>query len=153
MLILTEAIAEKRYGPILNGKWANEREWMTILEVPDDIADHWINTGSGMYTDHIYCNRDLIHPLQEAFVNLRSQGLIKELKSFDGCFHIRDVRGHPGHFSAHSWGIAIDVNAHENPLGKQGLMTLEFAECLMKAGLTWGGHFKRLDMMHFSLGF
>lgn len=153
MILLNEHLAENRYGPIVQGKWANEGQWMTILDIPEEIAENWMNTASGWATTHIYCNRDLIDPLKETFVKLKSSNLISELKTYDGCFHIRDVVAHPGRQSAHSWGIAIDVNAHENPLGKPGLMTLEFADCFIKSGFTWGGYFKRLDKMHFSLGF
>lgn len=146
-------MASLRYGQIIDGIWKDESKWMSLFQIPDDIAERWINTAAGVSTHHIYCNRDLINPLSEAFVNLRSRDLLDELTTFDGCFHIRNVRGYADSLSAHSWGIAIDVNAYENPIGKDGKMSKEFAQCFIDAGFTWGNHFKRRDPMHFSLGF
>jgi hypothetical protein len=73
------------------------------------------------------------------------------LKTFDGCFNIRKQRGAASQ-SLHSWGIAIDVNAAWNGLGK-ATSTYQhgFVKCFTDAGFDWGGTWKRLDGMHFQL--
>jgi hypothetical protein len=53
--------------------------------------------------------------------------------------------------SLHSWGIAIDVNAAWNGLGKEPTLTPEFVKCFTDAGFDWGGTWKRKDGMHFQL--
>ena len=77
---------------------------------------------------------------------------MSELKTFDGCFCIRDVRAIPGQKSCHSYGLAIDINAAENGLNKQPKLTPEFVKCFTDEGWVWGGKWKRPDGMHFALG-
>lgn len=146
--------AQARYGEIRNGVWGNEAKWCRNFELPPDLQfPQWINTATGKPVTHIYCNIDFITHLLAALTNLKHAGLSHELETFDGCFMIRDIRGYPGVCSAHSFAIAIDINAKTNPLRGSSGFSLEFVSCFKKAGLTWGGSFKRCDPMHFSLGF
>lgn len=151
---MNRAAAVARYGTIENGVWKNEASWCCIMPIPDDVAAGWINSATQKPTEKIYCNRDLRSPLLASFSLLRSQGLLGELKTFDGCFQIRQVRGQDlGALSMHSWAAAIDLNASENPLGADPVLSPEFVKCFTDQGLTWGGNFSRKDGMHFSLGF
>ena len=104
----------------------------------------------GVIPKRVYCNKDLIDPLTQAFNNLIATGYVKELKTWDGCFNIRNVRGRTSP-SLHSWGIAIDINAAWNQLGKKPAMTEGFIKCFTDAGFDWGGLWKRPDGMHFQL--
>lgn len=108
----------------------------------------------------IYCNKVLIVPLATAFKNLISTGAVKELKTWDGCYNFRAIRGYEKkwiatgdvkYLSVHSWGCAIDVNAFENGLGVTPKLSPVFVQCFTDAGFTWGGDFKRKDGMHFQL--
>ena len=150
MLTLADAIG--KYGPIELGKWTREIECATVIIIPDDIAAGWIKTATGNPTKHVYGNKDLQSPLLTALDNIKQRGLLSELKTFDGCLEIRDVRGDPGNYSAHSWGLAIDINASENRLGQKTLMTLPFSQCWKDAGFRWGAEFHRCDSMHYTLG-
>lgn len=141
--------AISRYGEIKDSKWMDEGKWMVVFRVPEDIAIHWINSATGQPTRKIYCNRDLVAPLTAALSNLKDRGLLQELKTFDGCFMIRDIRGVPGKPSTHSYGLAIDLNAKENGLGKEPKLSPEFVTCFKDAGFVWGGGFTRKDGMHF----
>lgn len=125
---------------------------MVLFDVPPDIAPSWINvtTGWGMATYRIYCNRDLVEPLRRALDNVRQAGLIKELKTFDECFSIRTTNHHLGHFSAHAYGLAIDINAAENPIGEPPRLSPAFVKCWTDAGFDWGGNFETPAGMHFS---
>jgi hypothetical protein len=51
--------------------------------------------------------------------------------------------------SMHSWGIACDINWHENPMGQIGHMDPVIVECFKAAGFAWGGDWERRDDMHF----
>lgn len=151
-MIITIENAKTRYGEIKDGKWTNESKWMVICVIPDNISTIWINSASGQPTRRIYINKDAKEPLLKALQNLKDNKLENELKTFDGCFNIRDVRGEPGKPSCHSFGLAVDLNAKENGLGKTPKLSKEFVKCFTDAGWTWGGNFKRLDGMHFSYG-
>lgn len=146
-------LAQSRYGAINNGTWGEESTWMMLWEIPADLAPSltgWVNVATGKPVQHIYCNKDMAPALEEAIRNVVSRGLASQLKTFDGCFRIRDVRGFPGILSAHSYGGAIDINAATNGLGQAGDMSAELVECFTDACFYWGGRFKRRDGMHMS---
>lgn len=145
----------KKYG---NPK--DSKNFMVMWDVPAELE-------IGMIPKKLYCNKDIIPHLEQAFKNLIDRGCIVELKTFDGCFNIRVVRGYEKKYeemiaagdlagasellSLHSWAIAIDVNAFENGLGIVPKLSAEFVKCFTDVGFEWGGSWKRLDGMHFQL--
>lgn len=46
-----------------------------------------------MIPNKIYCNRDMVAPLEQAFINIITGCLQDEVMTYDGCFNIRLVRG------------------------------------------------------------
>lgn len=135
--MVTSAQCLKKYGdPTL------ERN-MIVWDVPSELE-------IGLIPKRIYCNKDLVAPLEQAFKNLITTGHVKELKTWDGCFNIRNKRGLSS-MSLHSWGIAIDVNAAWNGLNKIPVLTPGFVKCFTDAGFDWGGYWTRKDGMHFQL--
>ena len=144
--------AQAKYGGIHNGVWGNEAKFCQLIDIPEEIGGSWINTVTHAYVDHIYCNKDFAPHLLAALSNVKNANLLHELKSFDGCYEIRDVRAQPGSISCHSYAMAIDINAFENQMGHPTSFSPEFVECFKKAGFIWGGNFKRCDPMHFTLG-
>lgn len=71
-----------------------------------------------------------------------------------GGYADRDVRGRPGKKSQHAHGWAVDVNATENPMGKQLVtdMPAEFVRLWLEEGFGWGGFWNSSkDAMHFSM--
>jgi len=135
--MVTSAQALKKYGdPTL------ERS-MVVWDVPTNLE-------VGVIPKKLYCNKDMVAPLSQAFKNLIDTGFVKELKTFDGCFNIRKKRG-LNSMSLHSWGIAIDVNAAWNGLNKTPQLSAGFVKCFIDAGFEWGGTWKRKDGMHFQL--
>lgn len=135
--MVTSAQALKKYGnPTL------ERS-MVVWDVPTNLE-------VGVIPKKLYCNKDMIAPLSQAFKNLIDTGFVKELKTFDGCFNIRKKRG-LNSMSLHSWGIAIDVNAAWNGLNKTPQLSAGFVKCFIDAKFEWGGTWKRKDGMHFQL--
>ena len=135
--MVTSAQALKKYGePSLEKN-------MTVWDVPTELE-------IGVIPKKIYCNKDLVKPLEQAFKNLIERNFVKELKTWDGCFNLRKKRGLAS-MSLHSWGIAIDINAAWNGLGKTPVLSAGFVKCFTDAGFYWGGNFKRKDGMHFEL--
>jgi hypothetical protein len=118
-------------------------KFMTLWDVPGNME-------IGVIPKRIYCNKDLVEPLKQAFANLILRGHVNELRTWDGCFNIRKARGLSS-LSLHSWGIAVDVNAFENGLGKEPKLSAGFVKCFTDAGFDWGGTWKRKDGMHFQL--
>lgn len=139
-----------RYGAIENGTWNDEAKWCKVLTVPPELVPYLVNAITKQPTHHIYCNIDMFQALLSALGNIEIRGLKQELKSFDGCFMIRDVRSEPSHPSCHSYALAIDLNAATNELGTDGDISDELAKCFLDVGFTWGKTFHRRDPMHFS---
>lgn len=116
----------------------------------------------------IYCHPLLIEPLDIAFHNIIERKLSKELKTWDGCWNFRPIRGYEKKYeslmdankeelaikylSIHSWAGAIDINAATNQLGKKPTLSKGFVKCFTDSGLLeWGGNWARPDGMHFQL--
>lgn len=135
--MVTSQQALKKYGdPTLE-------RGMAMWDVPTSLE-------IGVIPKRVYCNRDMVQPLTQAFTNLIQRGYVDELKTWDGCFNIRKKRGLRS-ISLHSWGIAIDVNAAWNGLGKEPTLSAGFVKCFTDAGFEWGGNWTRKDGMHFQL--
>jgi hypothetical protein len=78
--MVTSQQALKKYGdPTLE-------RGMVMWDVPANLE-------IGIIPKRIYCNRDMVIPLTQAFTNLISRGFVSELKTWDGCFNIRKKRG------------------------------------------------------------
>lgn len=146
---MTVQQAIDKYGAIVDGKWSRESEFMILLDI-QHLNLPWVNV-AGVHPPHIYCNKDFAPMLLVALQNLIVRGLVDELETFNGCFMIRAQRGATVP-SFHSWGIAIDINAVENPLGGPVKFSEDFRQAFKDAGLTCGADFHRIDGMHFSLG-
>jgi hypothetical protein len=152
MLSLDLKGAIEKYGVVENGIWPREAEFCSSLVIPPDLAAHWINMVTYAPTARIYCNKDIQAPLVCALQNVRDRGLLAQLKTFDGCFMIRDVRAQPGTLSAHAYALALDLNAATNQLGSSGDLDPAFVKCFTDEGFVWGGGFERPDPMHFTMG-
>jgi hypothetical protein len=135
--MVTSAQALKKYGD------PTFEKSMVVWDVPTELE-------IGVIPKKIYCNKDMVAPLTQAFKNLIDRKFVNELKTWDGCFNIRKKRGLTS-MSLHSWGIAIDVNAAWNGLNKQPVLTPGFVKCFTDAGFEWGGTWTRKDGMHFQL--
>jgi len=121
----------------------------------------------GKIPKKVYCHPDIIPHLQTGFKNLVDTNKWDELKTWDGVVNFRPIRGYEEKYSGlmsagkvedamkylsiHSWGIAFDLNAATNGLGKKPTLSPEFVKCFTDAGFEWGGNWKRLDGMHFQL--
>jgi len=134
---------------------------LALWDVPTELE-------IGIIPKKIYCNKDLIKPLEKAFKLLIETGAVNDLKTYDGCYNIRPIRGYEKkvadliksnrvsdamlYMSNHSWGTAIDFNAFENQLGATPKMSKRVVDCFLQSGFVWGGNFQRKDGMHFELG-
>jgi len=88
-----------------------------------------------------------------------NEGLLHLVLSFDGAYVARFVRGlaAKGVLSNHAFGSAFDINFLFNKLntipalvGQKGSVR-ELVPIANANGFYWGGHFNRLDGMHFEI--
>jgi hypothetical protein len=149
--MLTSAQCLKKYGdPNL---LATQSKWFEVWLVDQDIRDAFAHVrfsqvGTIGFPKKIFVNKDFQPKLEKALRNLITRGLAKELKSWDGCFIIRQKRGLSS-LSIHSWANAIDVNASENQLNQTPKLSKEFVKAFTDEGIDWGGEWERKDAMHF----
>ena len=94
-----------RYGNPMRNPKAFEAEWMQMWNVP-----MWKDTHIPALPNRMYVNKDLVPVLEHTFNNLISLQVYREIKTFDGLFNIRYIRGSKTKLSIHSWGLAIDLN-------------------------------------------
>lgn len=156
MKCATRAAAISRYGAIdfASGHWPDEKKWMTIVAVEPLWFPKLVYAGTKHAVDHIYCNKDMADPLRNALYAVHAKGLGDLLHTYDGCLAIRMVRGTVASPSCHAYGLAIDWNASENPLGATSggfFQHPELVKCFTDVGFDWGGNFHtRKDSMHVS---
>ena len=134
--------AKKRYGEIILGEWTRAKEFCKMYRFPDLIAKQF-------KIELAYVNKDIIPGLENGLRLITEKGLIHSLMSWNGCFSPRFQRGNNNVWSLHSWAIAFDINAKQNPLGAESSQNIEMVKCWKESGFNWGGDFKRKDPMHF----
>ncbi len=152
--MLTREACVERYGPIdlASLHWPNANTWIRMFEVPPGMFPNWRVMQTQIPVSHVACNVDIHYPLSQALSLVFNRGLQDQLFSFDGAWNIRPVRN-GNQISAHSWGLAIDINASSNLLGGPVTLSQELADCFQEQGFDWGAGFPRVDGMHFSYCF
>lgn len=142
--------ATLRYGPIVSGTWKEEKKWMIRFKLPSGY-EHLSFATTGKPVRVLYVNRDLSVPLSLVLKELVLLGLNKEIKTFSGCFSVRQVRGRSSRLSAHSYGLACDFNSDLYPLGSHKRFDPRIVQVFNKYGWKYGGDFlRRPDPHHFS---
>jgi len=116
---------------------------MVLWHVPEKIC-------LGAIPKLIYCNEDMVKPLELALATIIDRDLIHYVRTWDGCFNIRRKRSGAS-ASLHSWGIAIDINAAWNGFGKKPTMPASIVQAFKDSGFDWGGDWRTPDGMHFQL--
>jgi D-alanyl-D-alanine carboxypeptidase len=96
------------------------------------------------------CHRRMSSIYASVFSAILGEGLEAKVTSFGGCFAFRSQRT-GNKLSAHSWGIAIDLNSENNAQGLAGTMDARVVHIFSDAGFEWGGNWasKNRDPMHF----
>ena len=149
--MITSAQCLKKYGdPSL---LATQSKWFEVWVVPQDIRDalshvRFSAVGTIGFPKKIFVNKDFRPKLEQGLRNLIERGHAKEMKTWDGCFIIRQKRGLSS-MSIHAWANAFDVNQEENQLNMTPKLSAGFVKCFTDAGMDWGGIWTRKDGMHF----
>lgn len=98
----------------------------------------------------VACHILMVPVFSTAFNEIHAVGLWHLLRTFDGIFNCRTIKGSSAR-STHSYGISVDLNAATNRQGTNGDMDPRIVAIFEKHGFYWGGRFggKRRDEMHF----
>lgn len=144
-----------KYGNPMSDRIGFEKRHMTALNYPTDITEKLPILGKS-----VYCNKDFVGPYLELLKTWIRRGLHTEIHSNDQCFIVRYIRGQElqKNLSIHSWGLAIDFNIPDNPLGLSRIQALglglhpfseQFQQAARDADFVAGIDFGRKDGMHF----
>lgn len=126
------------------GEPANPRCSAGMVQLPE-LVRFW----DGAYRQRFACH-ELVAPIFTSFFGqLYRRGLWPLLHSFDGCYNPRMKAGTTTKQSTHAWGIAIDVNAATNGLGRVPQLDRRIVAIGRDHQLVWGGDWSRPDGMHF----
>jgi hypothetical protein len=141
-MIIKEAFGEFAARPMLGGSIEIDPQWRQ-----ENIA-----TSQLPLIGRATCHRFLLPQLRQALRAVRSAGAADKIDpgQFAGCYNARFIARDPaGRLSHHSWGIAVDFNALENPSGANPRLDREVVDILERHGFTWGGRWLVPDGMHF----
>jgi hypothetical protein len=102
----------------------------------------------------ITCNKNVVPAIEGALNEIGNAGLGGLVyRGAGGCFGPREVRAigstTGGSLSRHSYGVALDINTDQNPLGGVPHMDCRVVQIFRKWGFAWGGNFLASDGMHF----
>jgi D-alanyl-D-alanine carboxypeptidase-like protein len=119
-----------------------------------EVDPGWVNRNIKEITvpllGSIKCHRRFVPLVRGAMRELVRQGLEELVRSYDGCYAARHTLGVPSaSLSHHSWGIAIDINAGDNPFGSEPTQDKRLVEVMERWGMIWGGRFIVPDGHHF----
>jgi hypothetical protein len=102
----------------------------------------------------VTCHRFLFPRLSGALGQIEESGLadLIDPRQYGGCYVPRFIDRDPSKpLSMHAFGLAIDLNVSDNPLGSGGNMDPRIVEIFESWGFEWGGLWARPDPMHFEL--
>jgi hypothetical protein len=125
----------------------------TIAPDPSWVAAN-IRTETVPILGAVTCHRLMFHQLRGALQEVVARGLASKVHSYDGCFVPRFIERNPTNsISLHTWGIAIDINAGENPVNRGNHQDPQVVQIFKKWGFVWGGDWSSPeDPMHFQIG-
>lgn len=152
-LLTSKQLFEKFGDPFINPQQV-QAKCLEVWDVPQEIEDT-----NKFIPKKVFINKHFAPIVEKWLRALIAEKVIEEINSFDGCFNIRKVRQSRA-LSLHSWAVAIDFNAANNPLGlsrdtciQRGLkpFTKKFIDVsrhFVDCGADW---LKRPDGMHFQM--
>jgi len=102
-------------------------------------------------------NKNILDQYKMLWHAWEKEGLLPLILTWDGGYVKRKIKGSYFVLSNHAYGTAFDINARENYLneipaknGKKGNL-YKLVPIANEHGFYWGGHFSRLDGMHFEV--
>lgn len=113
--------------------------YITIVGLKNPNGGEW----------EVECHKAIVQRLRQVWEDLISSDKLHLIQTYNGCLNIRMKRG-KNEPSVHSWGLAIDINAKQYPMGSVEQQPEAITNAFKKQGFSWGGHWKsRKDPMHY----
>lgn len=148
--VLTQLQMKKQFGEfsvqrLANGALAPAASWEVSHIVSRRI------TQLGLVT----CNKGVLADLTAAMTEITRRNLGATVHSADfayegGCYNPSVVPfSSGGAISAHTWGVAVDINVDVNPLGATPHQDPRLVAIMRAHNFMWGGTFLRTDAAHF----
>jgi len=134
----------------IHGDWVKKN--ISVIDIPvlDALDKH---LGDDRFSFNTRCADQII----AFFKAVDDAGLADRILTWGGSWNPRFIRGSRTSLSNHTFGTAFDINVQWNWMktvpalkGKKGSVR-ELVEIGHAHGLFWGGHFTRLDGMHFEV--
>jgi D-alanyl-D-alanine carboxypeptidase len=129
---------------------AFEKKWMGLVELPPDLR-----AAIPFLPKNLYTNCLIAFPLVRTLRALIAAGVHTELKTYDGCFNVRVIRGTENStkiLSRHAVGLAVDFNADEMPRLSPSKWSKKFLSIWRANGWVCGADWKHaIDPMHFEM--
>lgn len=130
------------------GDW--EKKNIVSIEIPQ------VKTIEPYKPKTVRCHTKVAKQFSALFNAWDKAGLTDRILTYNGSYMPRLMRGSTN-LSRHAWGTAFDINVPWNglnvippPVGEKGCVR-ELVQIANKNGFYWGGHFGRLDGMHFEI--
>lgn len=152
---------EEREASLQGGPGIRRFESFSYVDLGDGLividpawVRRWIVTVDLPYLGRTQCHRMMVPQLVAALNQVGQEGLAGHFdrSQFAGCWVPRHIDWNPDRsLSMHAWGLAVDINAHDNALGAQPQMQPRIVEIFESWGFAWGGRWSRPDGMHFEL--
>lgn len=129
----------------LDPRW--QTEFLSRITLPFPLTLSWDKSRT---VTQMTCHKLMGGIFAEVFARLQSANVQEKISTFGGCFSFRPQRTGT-RLSAHSWGIAIDLNPEANAQGTTGDMDPSVIRIFRDAGFEWGGDWQGRvrDPMHF----
>ena len=136
-------------GIAIGGGW--EAENIALFQVPQ------LKKSGASTTGNVRFHRKAKAQLLALWAAWEKAGLLHLVKTWEGAYMPRFVRGSRVTLSNHAFGSAFDINYAWNRLGhvpaRSGTegSVRELVPLAHEHGFYWGGHFGRADGMHFEI--
>ncbi len=161
---ITAAQRDSYFGPLIAvpAPTVNDPDAVRIVndyEANKIVKAHFpeLATVPGAHGGDVWMHKDAAKSLALVLQDLDKRGLTRYIEEFNGAWvprFVRKVDGtHSPNLSSHSYGTAIDINAHTNGQGKEPTTRqIEIARVFAAHGWFWGDWFLPdtiSDPMHF----
>jgi hypothetical protein len=124
-----------------------EKKFIGKATLPFAVPLDWDTSQSAT---SLRCHKLLVPLFERVFADIVAEGLRAAVHTYGGAYNWRMKRGQ-AKASTHSWGIAIDLNARTNGMGRPGDMDPALVALFERHGFVWGGRWSgaNKDPMHF----
>jgi hypothetical protein len=138
------AIGNFRYTTNPDGTISQNQSW---------VSQH-ITKKTVPLLGEVTCHRTMLPQLEGALTEIRDSGLSASIKpgQYGGCYAPRFIqRDGSKPLSMHAWGLAVDINVADNPVGSRPNLDPQVVAIMEKWGFRWGGRWSPPDGHHFEL--